>query len=444
MKRESLTGLTSEHLEHVIQNKKVLLVSPRLRSRNAVLSAFINEQGACLYTVPAEDIVLSVLVNHLISQLGEQATHFGTQTAQALQQAKITPQTLAEAFAADLSTAKPAVRWLALDDFDRLPHHAEIIAFFEYLAPVLKNARIIINGRSLSLPAWHTLLKQGLAAVIGDEQALDGGIFQPSTLDQPHIEVYGFGTGQVYVNGLVVEQWDGPLPHHLFYYFVDHPILTRDEIFETFWPTLTVKEATNVFHVTKRKISERLGYELTAYAGGFYKPSDQIHLHYDVATFEQQYRGSQSQPDLSNWYAMIKLYRGEFLHTFDLPWIRERRELLRQKYVDIVIAVAQHYQAMKDTDQAIAFFQRALREVPHREDVHRSIMGIFHSLGQNEKAMAQYRLLEDVLSRNLKIKPSTQTREIYQQILTEMVCWLICISVLILEQFNTQMKSLQI
>ena len=43
-------------------------------------------------------------------------------------------------------------------------------------------------------------------------------------------------------------------------------MVTRDEIFETFWPGLPTKEATNVFHVTKRKISERLGYELTSSA----------------------------------------------------------------------------------------------------------------------------------------------------------------------------------
>ena len=42
---------------------------------------------------------------------------------------------------------------------------------------------------------------------------------------------------------------------------------TRADIFKEFWPGLPIKSATNVFHVTKRKIGERLGCDLTSYAG---------------------------------------------------------------------------------------------------------------------------------------------------------------------------------
>src|SRR6185295_16856224 len=122
--------------------------------------------------------------------------------------------------------------------------------------------------------------------VLGEEQALAGGMFSATEEERPHIEVYAFGSGVVRVNGLPVDTWDGPLPRNLFYYFVDHPMVTRDEIFETFWPDLNTKEATNVFHVTKRKISERLGFDLTTYAGGFYYHSTKINLQYDVAVFD--------------------------------------------------------------------------------------------------------------------------------------------------------------
>src|SRR6185436_12766505 len=130
----------------------------------------------------------------------------------------------------------------------------------------------------------------------------------------PHLEVYGFSGGSVFMNGLPVESWDGPLPRNLFYYFVDHPMVTRDELFETFWPELPTKEATNVFHVTKRKISERLGFELTAYSGGFYRPSGQMAVHYDVRNFETLLGAvSFEDEELTEvppaWYSAIHLYR---------------------------------------------------------------------------------------------------------------------------------------
>ena len=64
-------------------------------------------------------------------------------------------------------------------------------------------------------------------------------------------------------------------------------MVTRAEIFQTFWPNLTTREATNVFHVTKRKISEVLGTELTVYGSSFYHISPQIQLSYDVSLFNQ-------------------------------------------------------------------------------------------------------------------------------------------------------------
>ncbi|NJL95427.1 MAG: hypothetical protein HC915_17740, partial [Anaerolineae bacterium] len=101
------------------------------------------------------------------------------------------------------------------------------------------------------------------------------------------LEVRAFGAGRVQLNGQAVVSWDGILPRSLFFFLVDKGLATRTEIFNTFWPNLSVREATNVFHVTKRKISEVLGIDLTVYMSGFYHISPKIHLSYDVALFNQ-------------------------------------------------------------------------------------------------------------------------------------------------------------
>jgi len=99
------------------------------------------------------------------------------------------------------------------------------------------------------------------------------------------LEVRALGTGRVLLNGIEVNEWDGLLPRSLFFYLVDRGMTTRNDIFETFWPKLSVREATNVFHVTKRKISEVLGIDLTIYWSGFYRISPNIQLSYDVVLF---------------------------------------------------------------------------------------------------------------------------------------------------------------
>lgn len=73
---------------------------------------------------------------------------------------------------------------------------------------------------------------------------------------------------QVLVDGVAVNNWDGVIPREVFFIFILFAAvfnpervgrgLTRDEIFTHIWPGLSVKDATNVFHVTKRKIAEVL------------------------------------------------------------------------------------------------------------------------------------------------------------------------------------------
>src|SRR5215813_9930867 len=119
-------------------------------------------------------------------------------------------------------------------------------------------------------------------------------MFRIEQAPKPQLEVYSLGRGYALVNGQPITNWDGALPRNLFFYFMDRNLVTRREIFEVFWPDLSVKEATNVFHVTKRKISERIGmkiqpegnYELTQYSGGFYVPGDKLVRHYDVNDFQ--------------------------------------------------------------------------------------------------------------------------------------------------------------
>ena len=109
---------------------------------------------------------------------------------------------------------------------------------------------------------------------------------------------------------------------------MDHPLVTRDQIFDVFWPTLSVKEATNVFHVTKRKINERLGYDLTQYASGFYSHNERVQNYYDVAAFTTSIEDAMmadEREEARHWQQAVDLYRAPFLHKLDMDWAIERR-----------------------------------------------------------------------------------------------------------------------
>src|SRR5258708_12545306 len=96
---------------------------------------------------------------------------------------------------------------------------------------------------------------------------------------------------------------------------------------------------------------------MTANSGGFYRPSGLMNVHYDVATFEKSWRtADQKQNDVTaidDWYRAIRLYRNEFLHKFDMPWVNERRQQLKMEYMQALVDVAPFYNSLCDPPNTI-------------------------------------------------------------------------------------------
>ncbi len=415
---EQVAETTYSLLQHKLADKPVVLIYPRHRSRAALVALLLDLYGQQIayYALTPDDAVLTDWLRHMAAD-SALAMSLGGQTRAALD-AGAGPEDLASALAADLGQMKGDRHLLLLDQFDNLTFDAAAGRFFRTLAARLpKHVQIVINARLLGLQPWNDLIHAGLVAVIGNDRAMGGGIFG----DEPgrgQLEVFALSGGHVYMDGRPVTSWEGSLPRHLFYFFVDHPMVTRDEIFSVFWPKMAIKEATNVYHVTKRKISERLGHELTNYQSGFYVPSPKLSVHYDVALFERAV-DSATEFDADSpalWHKAVQLYRSPFLPAISIPWVEQRRQELQSKYAQALIGLGRYHRDQGDTDQALGYLLRALREKPDWEDVHRDVMTIYHQQGRTDDAVAQYHQLERTLARMFNIAPGKETRHLFNAI----------------------------
>ncbi len=280
-------------------------------------------------------------------------------------------------------------------------------------------SQIVLGGRQLPLNLIENKALAGkvkLFPVDPDRMLLD---YAEQPASHALLEIYGLGPGQALINGRRIERWDGLLPRSLFFYFIDRGMVTRDEIFETFWPTLSVREATNVFHVTKRKISEILGFDLTTYWSGFYRISPDIDLHYDVVKFAEDVQNSVIAEDdvaVPMLQKAIYLYRGLFLSTIEMPWATARRNELRLTYADALTHLGKLRQRQGETQEALGLYLRAATTQPHREDLARGIMSLFAELGQHDKALEIYTRLADDLKERLGVNPDRQTVDLADQI----------------------------
>lgn len=422
-----VTPLVSEYLVEAGKNQildgideiPILVVYPRNRNRNPLMSLILSEAPGTVYfyALSDEDETLKLMLANLVEQA--QFPHdFGNETRNALDNSS-DPRDWAVAFASDLSKLRSDAFILTLDELDRLkPDLQNLDAFFRALAPNLPSqAQIMVNGREMFRQPWNDLILDGFAVAVGDQNAVKSGIFTESA-DRGQVEFQSIsGQSGIRSDGRYIRSWDGTLPRNLCYYFIDHHMVTRDEIFDIFWPHLGVKEATNVFHVTKRKISEKIGYEITAYSNGFYVPSPRVNVLYDAREFETQIEEAISGPEElapAKWYRAVQLYRHPYLEGVDMDWVVEKREQLRNGFASALIGLGRLHSRLNETDRALGYFLRAAAEKPDREDVHRNIMQLYSELDRTKEIVAQYKTLESVLKRKLGITPSQETRALYE------------------------------
>ena len=420
------------------RDKRLIILYPLIQFRNLFLSQFLKNasDGLMYYRVRADQTTLRDFLTGLQQEFEAVLGSFGRALNKALRDPDTSPQELGKALAKDLNTfaekqSSPVI--LYLDELDRLPTIERDFSDFmtELVHQLSGKAQLAISSRMLSRQPYLSLVQSGHAVVLGTEIRRDDILFTVEPEPRPQLEVMAFGRGHALVDGKPITNWDGALPRNLFFYFIDRPLVTRADIFETFWPNLPTKEATNVFHVTKRKISERismkindgLNYELTQYVSGYYLPSEKLMRHYDVADFmdavqRAEVENNDEREQMALYMRAIDLYRAPFLQTIDMPWIVERRRQLRDQFAAALIAVGTMWHERGNLLEALGFFARAVRETPEREDIHRSVISIYLALDMPEDAVRQFRRLEQVLA-DYRLTPSQETLKLVEKLRIE-------------------------
>lgn len=424
-----VTSVSFESFRELSAGKKVILLYPWVNFRNVFLSYFLNdlEQGLLYYRIPENMDNLRSWVSGLLNEIQYMVPDFGSKLSGALESGSA--GAMGEALATDLAAIDSDRVVLFIDEVDRVPQDSDFRDFMRSLIDNLSNgAQLAVNSRLLTYEPWITWVNSDDAVILGTAHRRNNLMFSKEETPRPQLEVYAFGRGHAIANGREITNWDGALPRNLFFYFVDNPLVTRDQIFDVFWPKLTVKDATNVYHVTKRKITERISmnvddddnYELTNYSAGFYLPSDKVVRHYDVFDFEEAIERALISDDAHEQEVLfshaIDIYKAPFLHTVKLPWVEARREQLQEMYAEALIGMARLQVAKEAWELALGFYVRALKEVPQREDIHRDAMQMYINLGRNDDAKAQYKALTDHLKKTVGVPPSNESQELFNSL----------------------------
>jgi predicted ATPase/DNA-binding SARP family transcriptional activator len=120
---------------------------------------------------------------------------------------------------------------------------------------------------------------------------------------------------------------------------------------------------------------------------------------------------------------VVDLYRGKFLQEFFLKdsaafeeWALAHREGLHQRALEALTNLATYYEQRGDLGATRRCALRQLELDPWREQAHRQMMRVLALEGQLGAAIAQCETCQRMLAEELGVEPSSETRELYEQI----------------------------
>lgn len=115
--------------------------------------------------------------------------------------------------------------------------------------------------------------------------------------------------------------------------------------------------------------------------------------------------------------AAIKLYRGDFLEDEPFAeWCQGKREHLRGTCLDVLRRLATLEARVGDWEACLKHLRHALQMEPVQEEVHRELMRCLWDAGRRDEALRQYKTCQELLWRELEVKPLPETQDLAQAI----------------------------
>lgn len=297
-----------------------------------------------------------------------------------------------------ITQAAPSGRYLILDECDRVADEV-VLSWLKGLHAAHDPRRVILMGRS-------TPIKLRRSPELADLIAFIPHTVSHAPSGQHALIVRAFGPGVVEVDGVRVEAWMGHQPHLLFFFIIDRAIVKRDEVFKSFWPNMTPHEATNVFHVTKNKITRALSggsqAEFTKYEGQFYRIAPIWQISYDVSQFLALVQAAEGTTDPQVEENLLRqaeaLYQGDYLSTFTEEWVVQQRQKLREVMADVLYRLAAFVAQRDDFDAAYTYIMRSYQCDRRRPELLLLALEVLPRSGRASDARTLYAAMRTTLN----------------------------------------------
>ncbi len=111
----------------------------------------------------------------------------------------------------------------------------------------------------------------------------------------------------------------------------------------------------------------------------------------------------------------VALYQGDFLADLeDAEWAVQRREELRQHYLEALVTMGGLLFAESEYARAVGIYRQAIDCDSYMEAAHRELMRCLARQGEHGQALRHYQALAALMQNDFGSPPAPETRAVYE------------------------------
>jgi len=232
--------------------------------------------------------------------------------------------------------------------------------------------------------------------------------------------IFALGEPRVYRGERLITEWRSAKALEVLLYFVEGRGPQRKEVvLEALWPDVPVQRADVLFRSTMYRLRHAIGQEGIVYQRGVYVLA--LTYRYDVREFEDALAEGQrleGEAAAAAYRRAIALYGGDYCEPVYADWCMERRDALRQGYIQALLWLARAEWVAGRWEESAELWQRAVSADPCVEEGHRGLITYYAARGQRVLAVRQYQRCVRALE-ELGVPPEAETVAAYRRAIAQ-------------------------
>jgi len=316
---------------------------------------------------------------------------------------------------------KAGKRHRALEDLKQTLELAHELGFDQF---------IVVEGQPLAnlleyarAEGVEEQIISGLLERLEDHQAQVEARPDPSVQIEPGqaLRIYALGPPRVTLDGENI-QWAIQQSRDLFFCLLQHASgLRKEELGALFWPDHPPHKLDGIFRSTLYRLRRAVFRDSVIFADGLYRFNWDSDYWYDVQAFEELLDEAEDttleDQKLSLLEEALTLCKGDYLEGVYDDWCVIERERLRELHLSARESLARLYANRGSLQSAVETYQHLVTLDPYREPAHRELMRCHYRLGDRVAAIKQYQSCVQILRDDLGLSPTSETEELYLQII---------------------------